>query len=80
MVVRGHVQNGVIVLDEGVQLPEGHQVTVVASDVAAQTKYEVTPEKRDAILSLIGIWKSDSPPDDEEVERIIDEYRTQKYG
>lgn len=31
MVARGHVQNGVIVLDKGVQLPEGQEVIVVVS-------------------------------------------------
>jgi len=32
MVVRGRVQNGVVVLDEGVRLPEGLEVTVVTPD------------------------------------------------
>jgi hypothetical protein len=32
MVVSGRVQNGVVVLDEGVQLPEGQQVQVIASE------------------------------------------------
>lgn len=31
MVAHGRVQNGVIVLDDGVRLPEGQLVTVVAS-------------------------------------------------
>jgi hypothetical protein len=30
MVVRGRVQNGVVVLAEGVRLPEGQEVTVLA--------------------------------------------------
>jgi hypothetical protein len=30
MVVRGRVQNGVVVLDDGVRLPEGEEVTVLA--------------------------------------------------
>jgi hypothetical protein len=30
MVVRGHVQNGVVVLADGVRLPEGQEVTVLA--------------------------------------------------
>jgi hypothetical protein len=30
MVVRGRVQDGVVVLDDGVRLPEGQQVTVLA--------------------------------------------------
>lgn len=28
MVAHGHVQNGVVVLDDGVRLPEGQEVTV----------------------------------------------------
>lgn len=31
MVARGRVQNGVVVLDSGVQLPEGQEVTVLAT-------------------------------------------------
>ena len=30
MVARGHVKNGVVVLDNGVRLPEGQEVTVLA--------------------------------------------------
>lgn len=30
--------------------------------------------------SLIGVWKSDQPPGDKDVERIIKEERTKKYG
>jgi hypothetical protein len=30
MVVRGRVRNGVVILDEGVRLPEGQEVTVLA--------------------------------------------------
>ena len=30
MVVRGHVQNGVVVQADGVRLPEGQEVTVLA--------------------------------------------------
>jgi len=33
MIVRGRVQNGVIVLDQGIRLAEGQQVTVLASDI-----------------------------------------------
>ena len=35
MVARGRVQNGVVVLEEGVRLPEGLEVTVVAPDKSA---------------------------------------------
>jgi len=37
-------------------------------------------ERQQALLALIGICKTDNPPDDEEVERIIEEYRMKKYG
>ena len=33
MVARGRVKNGVVVLDDGVRLPEGQEVTVLAPDV-----------------------------------------------
>jgi hypothetical protein len=82
MIACGHVQNGVIVLDDGVCLPEGQKVTVtaVAPIPAAEQRYYVSPERREALLRLIGIWKTESPPNDEEVERIIEEYRMKKYG
>ena len=34
MVARGHVQNGVVVLDDGVRLPEGQKVTVTTDEMA----------------------------------------------
>jgi len=34
MVVRGRVQNGVVVLTDGVRLPEGQEVTVLAPPLA----------------------------------------------
>jgi hypothetical protein len=34
MVVRGRVQNGVVVLADGVRLPEGQEVTVLALPAA----------------------------------------------
>ena len=37
MVARGRVQNGVIVLDDGVRLPEGQEVTVLARGTARGT-------------------------------------------
>lgn len=82
MVARGHVQNGVIVLDDGVQIPEGQEVTITAvvPTPATGAKYYVSPERREAILGLIGIWKTENPPSDEEVEKIIDEARMEKYG
>jgi hypothetical protein len=34
MVARGRVQNGVVVLEQGVRLPEGQEVTVLAHPIA----------------------------------------------
>jgi hypothetical protein len=34
MVARGHVQNGVVVLEGGVRLPEGQEVTVLVPTAA----------------------------------------------
>jgi hypothetical protein len=38
MVSRGHVQNGVVVLAEGVRLPEGQEVTVLVPDTALEER------------------------------------------
>lgn len=81
MVVRGHVQNGVVVLDGDVRIPEGQIVTVLTPTVPEQSGlYPVSKERREAALALIGIWKMENPPSDEEVERIIEEERMKKYG
>lgn len=34
MVARGHVKNGVVVLDDGARFPEGQEVTVLALPTA----------------------------------------------
>jgi hypothetical protein len=90
MTVRGRVQNGVVVLPGPASLPEGTlvDVTPVAEPgIAVQPEparpgppYAVSEEQRKAILGLIGCWKMDNPPDDGEVERIIDEHLMKKYG
>jgi hypothetical protein len=40
----------------------------------------VSKERQEALLGLIGMWKVEHPPNDEEVERIIEEERMKKYG
>jgi hypothetical protein len=37
MVARGRVQNGVVVLDHGIRLPEGQEVTVVTAGTELDT-------------------------------------------
>jgi hypothetical protein len=41
MVARGHVQNGVVVLADGVRLPEGQEVTVLAGPSADTKRHGV---------------------------------------
>ena len=38
---------------------------------------EMTPERQEAILSLIGIWKTEQAVDEKQ---ILDEERMKKYG
>jgi hypothetical protein len=82
MIAYGHVQNGVVVLDEDVRLPEGQKVTVVTPALEQQSRpYAVSKERAEAALQLIGILKTDQPPPtDEEVEKIVEEARMEKYG
>jgi hypothetical protein len=79
------VQNGVVVLANGVCLPEGQEVTVVASALTGSLQQEehsaaVSKERQTALLQLIGIWRMESPPNDEQVERILEQERMKKYG
>jgi hypothetical protein len=100
MIARGYVQNGVVVLDEGVQLPEGQEVTVVSrerSDANAPSVLDIPrvnlgslldkdhfapayKERQEALRSLIGIWKTDEPPGDDDVTRMLERERMDKYG
>lgn len=53
MIVRGHVQNGVIVLDAGVRLPEGQEVSVLVSLAANEKTHsllDIPPVKIGAVL------------------------------
>ena len=53
MVARGHVQNGVVVLDDGVRLPEGQEVSVLVPLVAnegAHSVLDIPPVSIGAVL------------------------------
>jgi len=89
MTLQGRVKNGVVVLTNGSPLPDGTLVNVMPVDEVAgpsavalgqEAAYPVSKEQKQALLGLIGIWKTDHPPSDEEVERIIEEARMKKYG
>ena len=45
MVARGRVQNGVVVLEEGVRLPEGAAVTVLPEPGVSESKVGVPPDR-----------------------------------
>ncbi len=92
MTLRGKVRNGVVIFDNDMAPPEGTPVEVTpigeldnraaapAVPAAGRSIYPVSAEQRKALLELIGMWKMDNPPDDAEVERIIEEERMKKYG
>jgi hypothetical protein len=40
----------------------------------------VSKERQEALRQLIGIWKTDQPPNDEQVERLLQRERMKKYG
>lgn len=54
-------------------------------DAMAQVDQEVatsivTDGQKDALARLIGVWKMDNPPTDEEVDSMLDQQRMAKYG
>jgi hypothetical protein len=53
MVARGHVKNGVVVLDGDVRFPEGQEVTVIAHRVEVARRHsvlDIQPVRVGAIL------------------------------
>ena len=53
MVARGHVQNGVVVLDDGVRLPEGQEVSVfvrIATHEDTHSVLSIPPVSIGAVL------------------------------
>jgi hypothetical protein len=85
MALQGRVEKGVVVFLNGrgsAPLPDGTlvEVTPLPPETAAPEPIPVSQEQREALLGLIGLWKIDNPPNDEEVERIIEEHRMKKYG
>ncbi len=78
-----------MVLTGGTPLAEGTVVQVIPiEEVAAPSlpalgqnpPYPVSEQQKEALLNLIGMWKAEHPPNDDEVERIREEYRTKKYA
>jgi hypothetical protein len=67
MVIRGRVQNGVVVLEEAVSVPEGTEVTVVVAAPQA-TSGDVLPEAErrriQEIMDRIAALPDENPGDD----------------
>jgi hypothetical protein len=40
----------------------------------------VPKERQEALHQLIGLWKTGQPPNDDQVEQILEQERKQKYG
>ena len=40
----------------------------------------VSKDQQKALQELIGIWKMEQPPNDEQVESILEQERMKKYG
>lgn len=72
----GHIQNGVVVLDEGVSLPEGTRVSV---SVLSMGRGKLTLRIRSAAVQrpvVLPIFDYDGPPDialtNERIAEILD--------
>jgi hypothetical protein len=63
------------------QWPPAPRLALATRILQSLQEEETAPEEqRKALNNLIGIWKSDNPPTDEEVERMVEEERMRKYG
>ncbi len=62
MVFDGHVQNGVIVVDDGVALPDGARVRVEVLPAADESPSEPGPTLYEQLAPLVGAAKG-LPPD-----------------
>jgi len=53
MVIRGRIQNGVVVLDAGASVPEGTEVTVVVPAVSEPPSKETCDAERQRVLQIM---------------------------
>lgn len=44
------------------------------------TPATVPEERQQALRELVGIWKTDQPPNQEQVKQVLEEERMKKYG
>jgi hypothetical protein len=66
------------------QWPSGQRLalaTRILESLERESGTTVAPaDRQHALKNLIGIWKTENPPSDEQVERIVEEERLRKYG
>lgn len=76
MIARGHVQNGIVILDEGVQFPEGQEVTVVANErltVSSQSLVMSPHSVLDIAPVSVGSILRPQTTEDDLLEEMLDE-------
>ena len=54
MTYRGHIENGAVVLDEPVELPEGTRVTIDVCPMSGNSCEEATPSLAETLAPFIG--------------------------
>jgi hypothetical protein len=59
MVVRGRVQNGVVVLADGVRLPEGQEVTVLAPSATGSNGHGILDTPPVSLGSVMRPFRAD---------------------
>jgi hypothetical protein len=67
---RGHIRNGVVVLDIGTPLPEGTPVSVEPLETSAPA-----PGAPKAVLEVAGTWHGQAG----EMDRLLEELRQDKH-
>jgi hypothetical protein len=55
MIYRGHVENGVVVLHDGVRLPDGAEVKVELLDVSTSAGETEMPTLYERLKSVVGV-------------------------
>lgn len=61
------------------QWPSEMRLSLAAQILRSLEQEQAAPPQQTP-TDLIGSWKTDQPPDDEEIERILDEERLRKHG
>lgn len=71
MTARGHVQNGVVVLEDGVRLPEGQPVLVTSGEPSAAARSDVRHSLLDIPPVSVGAVLRDLSSDDDLLDEML---------